>query len=539
MPLPVTQANSRAWPALAALSFVAAAAFLFFFRPIQDDDAWLHFAAGRWILEHGTIPRTDMFTCTAPGVPYVDHEWLAQVLFESVRRIAGLEGFRVLIALCGAFCYVIFARSALAAGASPRAAAGGALTSLLLQWHVARARPQALTLVCVALLVYYFIIKPRPPARRPFLAFSLIIIFWANVHAACVIAPALLAAAAVGAWISGLAARARDLWIWTALSAALLCVNPYGIQVYTYALETQGLAALIPEWKPLVSLLFDPVERARASAGSDFRTQVILAGALAAATIAGAAFIILQKRKAPADNDTIPAAAATLSVLSVVMALLPFQANRHALFIMIPTAFATASVSLFAGRSRTAATSAACAGWLAIVVVATGLVRDVDYRLANYNTFPGGYFANTWPPASPVGSVRFIQKAHLDGNCWSRPSWGGYLLYHLYPGVRVSYDGRITTLGAALYEEHVAFFQGRNCAAIAEKYQIDWIVVPPWMFGRGRPRDNPQFAAPALNADFEPVYIDAAVDQEGSAVVALRRSSARFAGNLAKARAVR
>ncbi|MBI3818520.1 MAG: hypothetical protein HY286_07510 [Planctomycetes bacterium] len=513
----------------------AALAFLFYFRPIQDDDAWLHFAAGRWILDQRAVPAVDMFSCTAPGVPYVDHEWLAQAIFETTRRAFDLTGFRALIAACAAFGFGLFAMAAMRAGAGAKAAIGAAIGCLLLQWHVARARPQVFTILCVALIYYEFIGKHDKLTFRRILWFAAICIFWANTHAACVIAPIFLALAAAGAWIAGARARAQQLIYLTIGAGVLLLINPYGYKVYSYALETQGLADLIPEWKPLTKLLFDPAELARETPGSDFRAHAAYAAAILATTAALAARRFIHIFKGGVANTTAAAAAP----VALACAAMPWIANRHDLFMMIPFAFCAAELSEIARAGSARRAWVAAFGWTAAVIAIFGLFRDADYRYRNYSQFQGGAFADTWPPHEPTAAVDFIEKAGLEGNCLNRPSWGGYLLYRLFPNIRVSFDGRITTLGADVYRDHVEFFNGKRNQEIANRYQFDFAIMLPAVFGYGKPIDDINYRAPDLSNDWLEVWRDEHPEREGSAVVALRKSSPRFEENLKKVRVVK
>ena len=66
--------------ATGALLLFSALAGLF---KVKSYDVFWHLASGRWIVEHGRIPRTDPFRFTSHGAPWVDHEWLFQVLLYS------------------------------------------------------------------------------------------------------------------------------------------------------------------------------------------------------------------------------------------------------------------------------------------------------------------------------------------------------------------------------------------------------------------------------------------------------------------------
>ena len=44
-----------------------------------DPDLWMHILTGQAILRTGHIPRFDTYSYSAAGMPWHNHEWLAQV----------------------------------------------------------------------------------------------------------------------------------------------------------------------------------------------------------------------------------------------------------------------------------------------------------------------------------------------------------------------------------------------------------------------------------------------------------------------------
>ena len=118
-----------------------------------------------------------------------------------------------------------------------------------------------------------------------------------------------------------------------------------------------------------------------------------------------------------------------------------------------------------------------------------------------------------------------------------RLAWGGYLLFHSYPRLKVAFDGRITTYGAAIYHDIVGFLQGRKDEEVAAKYGFDLAIVQPYVFGFGKPREDPTFVAPDRSQNWVIVYRDEDLMREGAAVVALRRGSPLFEKNMERVRA--
>src|SRR4051812_18031204 len=63
----------------------------------NDGDTSWHIATGQWILDHRAIPRTDPFSFTWFGKPWVPIEWLAEMIYASAYRLAGYAGVAALV----------------------------------------------------------------------------------------------------------------------------------------------------------------------------------------------------------------------------------------------------------------------------------------------------------------------------------------------------------------------------------------------------------------------------------------------------------
>src|SRR5437870_6507402 len=59
------------------------------FRSATDPDYWWHVRTGQLIAETGGIPRTDPYSFTAAGQPWVAHEWLTELMLFAVARGGG------------------------------------------------------------------------------------------------------------------------------------------------------------------------------------------------------------------------------------------------------------------------------------------------------------------------------------------------------------------------------------------------------------------------------------------------------------------
>ncbi len=83
----MTESQSRLSATLVAgiwATVLVVTTLLLAWHTLSDRDIWLHERVGRDILAGEGIPRTNTYSFTAPDTPWVDHEWLFQVVVAAV-----------------------------------------------------------------------------------------------------------------------------------------------------------------------------------------------------------------------------------------------------------------------------------------------------------------------------------------------------------------------------------------------------------------------------------------------------------------------
>src|SRR3954470_11875263 len=85
------------FPVVLGAVLVAAIVFTVQSR-FNDPDLWYHLKIGQIIWNTHSIPRVDLFSFTALGHPWVAQEWLSQVTFYGVYKLAGYTG--LMLSLC-------------------------------------------------------------------------------------------------------------------------------------------------------------------------------------------------------------------------------------------------------------------------------------------------------------------------------------------------------------------------------------------------------------------------------------------------------
>ncbi|MCK5269089.1 MAG: tetratricopeptide repeat protein [Spirochaetes bacterium] len=75
---------------------------------IKDLDLWLHLGVGRHIVQNGfQIPNVDFLSCTIAGKPWVNHEWLFQVIVHYIHTLFGPDGLILMQVILVSFTTLI------------------------------------------------------------------------------------------------------------------------------------------------------------------------------------------------------------------------------------------------------------------------------------------------------------------------------------------------------------------------------------------------------------------------------------------------
>ena len=371
-----------------------------------------HLASGRWILAHHAVPHTDPFSFTAAGTPWLDHEWLFQVLVAAVDGVAGGAGLValriVLVAALGVVLLVASHRSGLDPGlalmVSSVALAGARMRFFL--------RPELVTLVVVPAALVLFLDRRRLGAWPTVGWVGALTALGANCHAGVFAAPALIAIAFTGeiaAAVLGGSRTGTDLRTGAAVtSAAFLAplATPYGWHLYTVPFHLGRLIGLPhipnPEW-----IAPGPAD----------------APALYAAIIAAVLLLTAAERR-PGRW-----------LLLVAVSALALRHVRHVglFFVTLPVIVSPALARL-ADRSGEEGTRRAGRLALAATVALAAL----------FAVIPWARFANgVWAPVYPRAACDVLDREGLrELRLYNDVNFGGYLIGRYFPAHQVFLDDR-------------------------------------------------------------------------------------------------
>lgn len=474
-PAPVVgQGRVSRWlaPSFFDLILIAIPAWLFFSggagfnRLLLDGDTGWHIRLGQWILEHGRVPRTDIFSFSKFGEPWFAWEWLADVVYALLMGQWGLQGVVWWSALLFVVSAGILFRFMVWRGANLFVAAPLTLLSVSVVMTHLLARPHLYTFIFFPVLLWLVHRDLRKPAVWIWSLIPLTV-FWTNLHGGWAGGVASLGVITVAlALEAGLRERSwfavRRYALLTAGCFVASFVNPYGWRLHQHITTYLG----DPWIKEAVQEFKSPEFRGEHM----FHFEILLIAGLI-----GCAFLLRQRRLV---EPFLVLFWAHLSLTSV----------RHAsLFVIVAAPMLAALLmelwrSHFHGARRTS-----------IRGILDGLAADCQPALRRTSVWTGLLLAGVmlpfvpvnWPkdfPAEryPVALVREYAGLFTAKRTLTNDEWADYLLYANYPGQRVFFDGRSDFYGKSLGQDFLSLLRGSyQWRELLDRYRIELVLLGP------------------------------------------------------------
>jgi tetratricopeptide (TPR) repeat protein len=184
-------------------------------------DLWWNLKTGEYIIKNLEIPRIDIFSYTLEDTPWIDHEWLSQVLFYLCFSTFGWLGLNILKALIISVSFFILfflASSKFKKNIFPLLFL---LMSVLAFGYRSFLRPEIFSYLFLCIFLYV-LERERRLYILPFLQ-----IIWVNLHGYFILGPFLALLYCIGDLISGDRNRAKRFAMVFALIVAACFINPY------------------------------------------------------------------------------------------------------------------------------------------------------------------------------------------------------------------------------------------------------------------------------------------------------------------------
>jgi hypothetical protein len=422
--------------------------------PRLDTDFWWHLKDGQYIVGHHVVPNKDFMSFTMRGHAWTDHEWLSEIMLYGAYRLAGLWGPIVLFACVIVATFTMVYRQMRVRGVHPVLAVfllAAAFMASSASWG-----PRIQMLTILFLSAYGLVLAQFEVSRdrRLLLIPPALMLLWANMHGGFVLGLAVLALTLAGQWLNRVAHH-EDAWspgdlrylLYSLLGAmAVTIINPNGYRQLLYP-----LTFVLPN--PYTNLIEE-------SASPNFHLPVLMIfEALLLVTIAS--LYVSRKRLNWAHLALlIPFTHLALSQVRNVAVWAVVLTPIVAIYLLAVGPVLASEFPRFSYRRRPVE------GRLGAILNVTMLVLVTIVYLVEASHYVNGEALRAAESSGfPRPAISYMKTHNLPTRVFVSYSWGGYMLWNLYPRYRDFMDSRADTL---------------YTAAILHSYLQMYAAAPDW-----------------------------------------------------------
>jgi len=435
-----------------------------------DTDTWWHLQSGRWIVENQAIPKTDPFSHTRMGEPWVDHSWLAQIILFLLFDGLSYAGLAFLVAglVTIAFAFVWLQCQ----DANRWLRAFMLIIAATTSGVIWVARPQMFSFAFTAVTAF-LLYRYKQGDQKAIWWLLPLMLLWGNTHGGFATGFILMVAylfGEVGNQIlknEGMSWRQiRNLALMMGLCLLLVPLNPNGFVMWGYPFRTVGIGVLqdfIAEWRP-----------------PDFHQMHLhpfiwmLLGTL---TVLG-----LSGKRADFTDLTLVSLLTYMSLLA---------GRNIALFALL-----TAPVLIKHGdwalerwgerlgratrlRRDSQSGPLLALNWVLLMLVLLAAVVKISQPISPAVN-PAAHADSV-----PVAAVEFLHDAAPAGPMFNSYNWGGYIIWEL-PEYPVFVDGRTDLYDDAFLRAYLSIvFAQDGWEQKLDEYGIKLVIIEPKsMLGR-------------------------------------------------------
>jgi hypothetical protein len=451
---------------------------------LSDCDTGWHIRTGQWIARNHMIPIRDPFSYSKPEGIWYAWEWMADVVFAWLNSQGGLAAVAMLaILIISATFAIVFllARNNSNAVVAIVVTMAAAATSSI-HWL---ARPHLFTLLFLALFCAA-LERVRSGQMKYLWTLPPGIVLWTNLHGGFVVGIVLVAGHGAGELLKmalhpntvarRLARRAAAsyfLCAFACIAASLL--NPYGYRLHLHLIEyllDPYASRHIQEFLSIsfhhpIGMLFESLLLlGAATVFWSFRRRSYVEAVLIVAFAHGA---LLAARNIPLY--AVVAAPPIASMIGEWLAAFPqFET----------AAWLRATARKFNSEAASLTATDLIGRWHALSVVGIAVVAVLLFA-----PHPPTAFRPEFDPKSyPAGAVGRISRGELglsvSGRIFTSDQWGDYLIYRLYPRIRVFIDGRSDFYGADLEQKALDTLNVKDgWEGTLASFGVDAVLLPP------------------------------------------------------------
>lgn len=465
--------------------------------PIPPHDFWWHMATGRLIVQTGTIPTVDQFSYTQVGEPFYNQGWLAQVLMYGIHSLGGVPLLLVVQAAVVALTYGLLLLLCIRRSGALRLSVGVLLmTTMPLSFDNWNVRPQTYAFPLFIAFLYILTMWRLADSSKDVASQSLLkghrlwllpllMVVWVNLHGSFVLGGALIAMTFVGEWLRRFIADRREaaawatrpigeaedvlhrppqparpplmpLFVWGAVTALALLLNPRGLEVLAYVrdlLSTSAVTSLVTEWAP---------PTIRDIGGMIFFLFVMFSVA-----------VLTYARRRPDLVDMLFAAAFFWLALGAVRNIVWFGMVMTPLLVVLLAARNPVDADTPVTQTRFQGLPAM--NWVLIGILSLLLLLGLPWVKPALDLPPE--LGSLLDQDTPVAATTFMRAdVQRPERLFHSMSAGSYLIWAA-PEQSVFIDPRIELYPMEQWHDYINLSNGENVDALLAKYQIDGLLL--------------------------------------------------------------
>jgi len=405
---------------------------------IVDSDLWCHFKTGEYIIKNFNVPQVDIFSYTLENKPWIDHEWLSQVLFYAVFAKFSWLGINFLKAVVISLCFLVLLFFIISKYKKSIYAIFFILISVFAFGYRSFARPEIFSYLLLCLF-FYILEYERKVYILPFLQ-----ILWVNLHGYFILGPILIFLYLLGELISGESAKAKRLCVLFAITCLACLINPYFYKGAFYPIKI--LAGVFAEQKLYLQNIHELMMPVSAGLGR-YAFFWILA-------ILSSATFLVNLKKARVQHALI--------FLGSFMA--SYAAIRN-MPIFIFMAMPLSAINLNEAKLTKGIIEKKYYTLSALVILSAVyfFISDKYYIFTKQSSFRKTESKMT-ELLTPSKACDFLENNHIEGRMLNSIDFGHYISYRFYPEKRVFIDARTELYSYDFYRSYQR----------AQNYPGDW-----------------------------------------------------------------
>ena len=438
----------------------------------DNNDIWWHLKTGQLLLENHVFPRTDIYSYTAAGRPWVLHEWLSQVIFYKAYTLGGESLLALLRPICLILVFFILMANIFLdekGFAFPEFLLFIFLTyiGVMAIWPRIIVRPHLLSMVMMVLF-FYCLTRYRLRRDRSLYYLPPLQVLWVNLHSAAILGIILVIMFFAGCWLDVVTVSGKKvvrqeptkndsgrIFLIVVLVILATFANPSTYHIFG-ELETMKKEYLgIKEWQSPFSV--SPYMVPNMFFYWFYPVLAII-------------FATMSFRKISWSDI----------IICVFLAIISLKSLRNIeifVLVTIPIVYRWGRQILQNLERRTSHMMVyyLTGGGLAVIVCLTSIkVTTQGMHIVrsgrNLRMHLGvGY-------NKPDGAIDYVLKNHLRGNMYNSYDIGGYIIWRGYPDLKVMMDGRVVVYGKELLWK-IMYLDPEKLESLVREYSIGYFIL--------------------------------------------------------------